>query len=284
MSGRGACCGCCRVVVKTKPRWWLLAAALVVSLGTARLGWWQLDRATQKTQLQQLLDAQRQLPALQQKDLELASEESLTSLFQRRVHLKGQWLAEYTVYLDNRPMMGRTGFFAVTPLLLDDGAAVLVQRGWLPRNQLDRTRIQATPLPAGTVVVQGRLAPALSRTFELPGQVAEPAEPSNTAGVAIRQNLDVAAFAQAHRLRLKPWVAVQEDAPGVEGAVAVSSSDGLLRQWAAPATGVEKHHGYAFQWFALSALSAGLWLWFEVVQPRRSSRARPSSPSADAIS
>jgi surfeit locus 1 family protein len=50
------------------------------------------------------------------------------------------------------------------------------------------------------------------------------------------------------------------------------SADQLVRNWPAPATGVAKHHGYAFQWFALSALVVILYVWFQLVQPRQRSR------------
>lgn len=236
----------------------MLAAALLVSLLTARLGWWQLDRAAQKTQLQQAMDQQRARPTLLLPDIAFGTGDDPAAFVHRAVRLQGRWLPEHTVYLDNRQMKGRTGFYAVTPLLLEDGTAVLVQRGWMPRDQLDRTRLQDAPLPQGLVWVQGRLAASLSRAYEI----------SPDAGVGlIRQNLDVPQFAQATRLRLRPLPVLQENSPDAP------ADDGLQRQWSAPATGVEKNHGYAFQWFALSALSAGLWLWFEVLQPRRRRRA-----------
>jgi len=47
----------------------------------------------------------------------------------------------------------------------------------------------------------------------------------------------------------------------------------LLRDWPPPATGVDKHYGYAFQWFGLCALIALLFIWFQVARPfLRSSR------------
>ena len=42
---------------------------------------------------------------------------------------------------------------------------------------------------------------------------------------------------------------------------------------AAPAADVHKHYGYAFQWFALCALIVGLYVWFQLIRPRR--RAAP---------
>jgi surfeit locus 1 family protein len=153
--------------------------------------------------------------------------------------------------LDNRPMNGRVGFYALTPLVLSDGRAVLVQRGWLPRDLQDRSRIVADAAPAGLVNVAGRLAPQPSRLYEL-GEAEK--------GL-IRQNLDVVAYAAETRLSLLPTVVVQ--AQTVEAA-----SDRLLRDWPAPTVGVHKHYGYAFQWFALSVLCLGLTVWFQFLRPR----------------
>ena len=46
-------------------------------------------------------------------------------------------------------------------------------------------------------------------------------------------------------------------------------SEGLLRDWPEAASGAEKNYGYAFQWWALSALIAILYAWFQVIAPRR---------------
>lgn len=233
---------------------WLLLAAVAVAALTARLGWWQLDRAAQKIQLQQALDERQALPPLQGDALARGAAE-VPAQQHRRALLQGRWLNERSVYLENRPMAGRTGFYLVTPLLLDDGTAVLVQRGFMPRDLMDRTRVAPPPAAAASsasVPVQGRIAPALARLYEFEA----------TASGAIRQNLDLDAFARETRLPLRPWVLIQEDGPDVP-------PDGLLRQWPAPNTGVDKHHGYAFQWFALSALTLVLYAWFQFIRPRR---------------
>jgi surfeit locus 1 family protein len=89
--------------------------------------------------------------------------------------------------------------------------------------------------------------------------------PGAAATGPIRQNLVLADFARETGLKLLPLVVVQED-------VAQAPDDGLLRQWPAPAVDVHKHYGYAFQWFALSALVLVLYVWFQVLKPRRTAR------------
>ena len=230
----------------------LVLLATVVTVGiTARLGWWQLDRAAQKVALQEARDTQSKRPPLATAEL-AADAQAATTQWHRRAEVQGRWLPEWTVHLDNRPMAGRTGLLAVTPMLLDDGRVVLVQRGWLPRDATDRTRIAPYRTEAGAVRIQGRIAPSTSRLYEL----------GEAASGPIRQNLDLSSFATESRLKLLPLVIVQND-PGTP------PTDGLSRQWPQPASDVHKHYGYAFQWFGLSALAAFLYVWFQLIRPQR---------------
>ena len=48
--------------------------------------------------------------------------------------------------------------------------------------------------------------------------------------------------------------------------------DKLKRDWPSADTGVAKHYGYAFQWFALSALLVTLYVWFQIISPIRKRR------------
>jgi surfeit locus 1 family protein len=228
----------------TARRWLLLVAALLGAALTARLGMWQLDRAAQKVALQAASDAEGARPPLSNTGL-------AGTPLHRRVVLRGHWVAERTVWLDNRPMDGRAGFYVVTPLRLAGRAdAILVERGWVPRDPADRTHLPPLATPAGEVVVEGRLAATPSRLYELG---------AGSAG-AIRQNLDPVAFAVESGLALLPLTVVQT-AP-------VGADDGLLRHWPAPDLGLQKHYGYAFQWFSLCALIVGLYVWFQLLRPR----------------
>lgn len=233
----------------------VLAAAVIAAGVTARLGIWQLSRAAEKEALQASLDSRGAAPPLAAAELARSAAEA-PSQHHRRIALEGRWVSGRTVYLDNRPMDGRAGFYVVTPLALPDGDAVLVQRGWVPRDAADRSRVPPVVTPEGVVRIEGRIAPPPSRLFELGAEQQG----------AIRQNLDLDAFGRESGLRLRPLSVQQTDAPG-------APDEGLLRHWPAPAVDVHKHYGYAFQWFALASLITGLYVWFQLVRPRLRRRA-----------
>ena len=230
---------------------WILLAALVGVALTASLGSWQLSRAAQKIAIQSALDSRASLPPLSGAELARSAETAALQHY-RPVRVRGEWVAARTVFLENRQMNARVGFYVVTPLQLEGRPeAVLVQRGWVPRDLRDRSLLPAIVTPAGMVDVMGTIAPPPARLYEF----------DSAAIGAIRQNLDLAGFARETGLRLAPLSVQQHDA-------AVAANDGLLRQWPRPAVDVQKHYGYAFQWFAMSALMAGLYVWFQILRPR----------------
>jgi surfeit locus 1 family protein len=234
-------------------------ASLAGLLLTARLGLWQLDRAAQKTAWQEAVLRQQARPPLPQAELADTPEAALAQVH-RRITLRGRWLNAQTVWLENRQMNGRPGFYAVTPLLLAPGDAVLVQRGWAPRDARDRSLVPALPEQPGEVSVHGRVLEHPSRLFEF-----------DAAGSgAIRQNLDTASYAREIKLHLRPLAVLQLEA-------AATGDDTLQRQWPVVTADVAKHHGYAFQWFALSALITGLYVWFQLIRPRRAAARRPAA-------
>lgn len=238
-------------------RFWFITGATAITVGvTGSLGVWQLGRAEQKRVLEASIQAGERLPPLDNVAFERAD---VAAGLHRSVQLRGHWVAASSVFLDNRPMAGRTGFFLVTPLrLTGSGHAVLVQRGWVPRDFLDRTRVPQVPTPDGEVVVSGRLAPPPSRLFEF-----VPAETG-----PIRQNLDLDQVAKDMGVPLSPLSVLQTG----------ESPEGLLREWPRFESGVAKHHGYAAQWFGMSAIAAGLYVWFQLISPRRRRKPHGQDP------
>lgn len=225
-------------------------AALVGIAATLNLGFWQWGRAQQKLALQAAI-AQRQAMA------PVGNAEVLArgaELIHQPVELRGRWLPEHTVYLDNRQMHGRSGFYVVTPFQLEGRTTgIAVQRGWVQRDFQQREHLPKIETPAGVVVLRGRLAPPPAKTLvlaeERPGR--------------ILQNLDLARYQGQSGLPLLQTVSVQQTG---------APSEGLQREWPQAGSGAAKNYGYAAQWWALAALIAILYVWFQFVVPRRQAR------------
>lgn len=231
-------------------RFWIISLAAVATVAaTLALGAWQLDRGRQREALHAAIAQRGALPALG--NAALLGEVPAADLMHRPVAVRGTWAAQHTVFLDNRQMNGRQGFFVVTPLLLEGSrSAVLVERGWAPRNFERRSELPPVATPPGVVEIRGRIAPLPAKLYEFDGAPSGP----------IRQNLDLGRFAAETGLPLLA-VAVRQTGDG--------APDGLLRQWPEPASGAGKNFGYAFQWWALSAVTTILYVWFQFIAPRR---------------
>jgi surfeit locus 1 family protein len=224
-------------------------AGIAVTLSLAR---WQLDRAAQKEALEAALEQRAVLAPLSLNGL-LKAEQAAPDLPYRRGIVRGTWMPERTIFLDNRPMDGRPGFYVLTPLKLSgQGSAIVVQRGWVARDFRERTHLPEVPTPEGEVTLRGLIAPPPGKLYQFSGADSGP----------IRQNLDLVSFEREIGTPLWPVSFLQAD-PSDGG-----HADGLLRHWAKPGVDVHKHYGYAFQWSALAALIAGLYVWFQLVRPR----------------
>jgi cytochrome oxidase assembly protein ShyY1 len=223
-----------------KIRFWPALIILIVIAVTVRLGFWQRDRAHQKEQLNARIVAFEHAPAQRVGAKPLA----LKDIEFHRVLARGTFMPDQVVYLDNRPYNDQPGFYVVMPLKLDGGRVVLVNRGWLPRNLVDRTGIEPYDTPGGEVEIEGIARANASQAFEL-------GHGGSAARLKIRQNLDVAAYAAETGLPLQPFVIQQMSNTG----------DKLVRDWPTPTLGVDTNYGYMLQWWgmALAALGFGLY-------------------------
>jgi surfeit locus 1 family protein len=236
--------------------------ALGCALLTARFGVWQLSRAHTKLANEALVAERGAMPALPASALARDAATAQTQ-WQRHIALNGQWDASHTVYLMNRTMDERSGFYVMTPLRLPDGGAVVVQRGWIARDDADPMKAPPVATPAGTVRLYGHVAPWPSHWIDI----------GHGAGGPVRQNLELAAFSSESGLALLPETVVED-------ATADNARDGLRRDWPSPVGGVSvtTNYGYAVQWFAMSVAFLGLYVWLQFIRPRRPAPADSESP------
>jgi surfeit locus 1 family protein len=218
----------------------MTALAIVLCALFVSLGRWQWHRGIEKQALWAAFargsDTPRPIGARDVDDLPRFA----------RVTVAGRYDVTRQFLLDNRTHDGRAGYEALTPLSLDDGLTLLVDRGWLPfsgfRDRLPDLRFET----ADAVSVTGRLD-------ELPtgglasGHAAPPGGPAwpKLTSYPTREELGTA----LGRPVAKRVLLLDREAPF-----------GYLREWQPPGLPPARHFAYAVQWWALAALAAGLYL------------------------
>lgn len=227
-------------------------AAVLVIVGFCQLGRWQLHRMHEK---QALLD--QQLPARAQ-SLSLAKAQAAPVQL-RWVDDQGRYLPG-TVLLDNQTRGGRAGIKVYQPFRSDDGAVVLVDRGWLPM-PADRTLPVVDPRE-GEARVAGLLAPPPATGLALGPALTATAQPATW--LANRMPMDEVAAALALPPGSLRGPVLRLD-PALPGGFARDLE--LLPNTMPPS----RHLGYAVQWFglALTVLIVALLLEWRRARPRR---------------
>ena len=207
-------------------------AAVMVALIALSLGNWQSRRAEEKQRLASEQTLQAALPPL---DMQLLNEGKAPAYF-RSVQMTGSFIAQWPIYLDNRPYQGKAGFYLLMPFKLKDSEKILlVMRGWLPRDAQNRVQVPIRPTPQGVLQLEGKVRESVGHVMQLGS------EPALQSGV-IRQNLEVTELSKASGLKLENFIIEQIS----------DTEDGLIRDWPQPSLGMEKHRGYAFQWYGLA--------------------------------
>jgi surfeit locus 1 family protein len=210
----------------------LLTAAAVALF--VLLGEWQLGRADEKRALAAEFGGSgaaldwRRLPA--------------DAPRYTRVALRGHYDPDHQFLLDNRSRESVAGVEVLTPLLLDDGSAVLVNRGWQP--------FGATRQDLPDVTVDGDRRTVVGRIDDLPRPGIWLKAPPASGWPRLVQYPGMAEISAQLGRKLAPrQVLLDARVP-----------DGYVRDWSLPGTPADRHLGYAVQWFAFAAMAGAIWL------------------------
>lgn len=223
----------------------LLATAIVCAIGIS-LGNWQTRRAEEKDAIATLIQAQLQQAP---KVLVQAADFDQLKAFQK-VKLRGQFVRNWSLYLDNRPLYGVAGFYVLMPFKIEGSDRyVLVARGWLQRNPVERTKIPPLLTDNGLIEIEGVVRDQLDRTMQL-GK-SETLKPGS-----IVQHLPLDELSRLTGFSIFDKVLEQTS----------NASDSLVRDWPKPSAGADKHRAYAFQWYGLALMAA---IFFVVTGIRR---------------
>jgi len=205
----------------------ILVLALLINLGN-----WQLSRAQDKQDILDLQAARLNLKPVGLSTVELTD----NSLRYLPVSMTGELDTAQQLLIDNQVKKGRTGYFVLTPLKLESGGAILVNRGWVPTG-LDRSLLPDVKLSESLVSLIGKLDHFPSVGIKLKG-----ADELTIGWPSVTQVVDIKKVSARLGYDVLPYqVLLNNEEP-----------NGYDRDWVPMKMGPEKHHGYAFQWFALA--------------------------------
>ena len=222
---------------KPLPAWLPLIVGAVLVVLFAGLSVWQFSRGLDKRASQQVFNQETGFAAWQ---------DGMEIQPHQRLKATGTYDGAHQLLLENIIVNSRYGYYVVTPLLSqDDAPALLVNRGWIEKTGED---LDIGPLatPEGRVTVRGR-AGSLPRAAYKMGDAIGPA--TDWPMSAVYPTLTEVATALGREVQ--PFVLLMDH----------EEARGFYRHWVPTGLGPDKHFGYAFQWFAMGAMLAGLLIW-----------------------
>ena len=231
------------MIKRLKCYWGISVFTLFFLPFTIILGFWQLDRAEQKQDLQQSLTAlEHPITIAQGQGLDL----SVLKDFQR-VTLNSSFIKPFMWFKDNQVVKGKVGY-DVIGLIRQGTQLLLVNRGWFA------SQGQRDPLPVidwinGDVALTGRLVPVQPNPYQLGVDIYTNQYPQLVQAIVPAQ-LAPHLGASMDGVLL-PWVFML-DAPG---------DAALTPHWRANVMTPEKHVAYAWQWFGLALTLSILYIY-----------------------
>ncbi len=222
-----------------RPRWLLAHITVVAIVGLfVALGVWQLSRHEERQARNELGESRLTAPPVGLGSL-LESATDLESLEFRRVTVTGEFAPEHEVLIRSQVHLGIAGFHVITPLVGENGQAVLVNRGWVDLTR-DEVPVASAPPPPGSVRVEGWVE--LSKDRPPLG----PEDPSQ-GRLDVLSRVDIKRIGQQQPTPLAPIYIVQVGERASELPVPVDQPE---------FTDQGPHLAYAIQWFGFAVIGA----------------------------
>ena len=198
------------------------------------LGFWQLERADDKRSIE------ASIKQANTGSVELIKkEEGLQSKEYYEVRLQGKYLSDKQFIYDNQIVDQVSGYYVLTPYALEgQSKSILINRGFIPWNGR-RDKLADIVIGQETREIKVQISKPIKR-MEL-----KPSEVGIQFPVLI-QSIDLQDMADRAKI----------DFSSVIGLLDASASNGFIRKWEPYTGSIEKHIGYAVQWFLMALVLA----------------------------
>ena len=198
------------------------------------LGFWQLERANDKRSIE------ASIKQANTGSVELIKkEEGLQSKEYYEVRLQGKYLSDKQFIYDNQIVDQVSGYYVLTPYALEgQSKAILINRGFIPWNGR-RDKLADIVIGQETREIKVQISKPIKRMELKPSEV----------GIqfpALIQSIDLQDMADRAKV----------DFSSVIGLLDASASNGFIRKWEPYTGSIEKHIGYAVQWFLMALVLA----------------------------
>jgi surfeit locus 1 family protein len=255
----------------TGRRLWMTPLVIAGALILCRLGIWQLDRLAQRRAINSSINMRMAQPTFALDGAAIDPD----ALEYRRVEARGVYDSAQEIVLRNRELDGMPGVHILTPLRISGSdAAVLVDRGWLPRDQADPAARSAFAAPAGEVLVVGIARRSQENTAGPQDPPIGPDRPRLDAWF----HVNIVGIQQQAGYALLPIFIEQQPTPAspstsfTAGAGIPRGEPVLPRRVATADLGEGPHLSYAIQWFAFAIILLVGYIAFTYQQARRGAR------------
>ena len=222
--------------------WLMVIFTMLVFSSLIKLGFWQIERALEKEQRQERIQALSQRDALslaQVKALE-GLQDGINDL---PIKLTGYFDAEKVFLLDNQPNKGRLGY-RVYQIIESNGDTILVNLGWV-QGSIDRNVLPEITPVTGQHTISGHI-----REIEVGIQLQVQNLTDATWPLRVQQ-IELDKFSALINKKLLPFVVYLD----------TKETLGYKKNWQPIVMPPEKHRGYAFQWFSLALAWISLMIW-----------------------
>jgi surfeit locus 1 family protein len=217
-----------------RPRWIAFALfAMLLAALFVRLGFWQLDRLQGRRYYNHRFE--QGMAASPEPVETLVDNADGADLLYRNASATGRYDPAHEVILYGRTQDGTPGNHVLTPLILGDGRAVLVDRGWVPIAD-DTPPVAGAAPPSGTVAVTGLLAPS------------EPGGAPGGGATTTFTRVDLRRIGSQLPYELLPdYLQLQRQSPPQPGRLPIHPPPPVLDDG--------PHLSYAIQWFAFATIA-----------------------------
>ena len=222
---------------------WIFCPKLITSIFAViffilflNLGFWQLDRAEQKRELQSFFNERQAKEII---DLNNSFIKDSDNILWRKVTATGNFLERQQILLDNQVNAGQAGYYVYTPFKVKNSEDIfLVNCGWVPIGG-DRNKSPNLILTEGEVTIHGVL-----KTEPRTGVLLMENQVEKLDTYVTRfQKIDINEISAATEIKLFPYII----------RLSPESEYGYIRNWKSRNSAENMHIGYAYQWFAFAS-------------------------------